>query len=129
MSTGARERIADVLAEMSKLRLWEWHLREFDGMNLRLIGGQGMIYSHHAEAIFRGASFINCPVRMLHPFFRLATDHETRASGAADALEVGATAIAIECETINSNDPRVFVIAAGSVELKEETVIYAPSKE
>lgn len=122
---GREAEIAAVLEKMTALEMWEWHLHAFDGMNLRLIGGQGMVYSHHAEATFHNVSFIQCPARMLHPGFRLATDQERWSSGASTALEAGGTAIAIECETINSNEPRVFVIAAASVELKEETVIYS----
>lgn len=125
MSTQTRDQLAAVLARMSELEMWEWQLHAFDGLNLRLIGGQGMVYSHHAEAHFRDTSFIQCPRRMKHPRFRLATDHEARVSGAMDSMESGSTAIAIECETVNSIDPRVFVIAAASVELKEETVIYS----
>ena len=105
--------------------MWEWRLHSYNGLDLRLIGGQGMVYSHHAEALFREISFINCPVRMMHPRFGLATEHEGYTSGATASMDAGSTAVAIECEAINSLSPSVFVIADASVELKEETVVYS----
>ncbi|HET7230070.1 MAG TPA: hypothetical protein VFJ16_08720 [Longimicrobium sp.] len=125
MSGHNRDEIAAILERMTALGLWEWRLHSFDGLDLRLIGGQGMVYSHHAEARFGELSFINCPVRMMHPRFRLATDHEAYTSGATTSMDAGSTAVAIECEAINSLSPSVFVIAAARVELKEETVVYS----
>lgn len=128
MSDADREAgIVSVLARMSDLGLWEWRLYSFDGLNLTLAGGQDMVYSHHAEATFRDVSFIQCPVRIRHPRFRVATHLEVISSGASSSLDAGSTAIAIESEH-DSPHAQVFVIAAAAVELKVETVVYSQLK-
>lgn len=124
MSAADREAgIAAVLERMTALGMWEWRLHYFDGLHLKLAGGQDMTYGHFAQATFRDVAYVSCPVQMKHAAFRLATDHETRTSGAVDALEPGSTAIAIESATANSFE-HLSVIVATSVELAEGVFRY-----
>ena len=124
MSNAGREAgIAAVLDQMTAMGLWEWRLHSFDGLHLKLAGGQDMTYSHFAQALFRDVTYVSCPVRMKHPRFRLATEHEARVSGAMDALGPGTTVIAIESETDNSFE-HLSVIVAESVEVTEGVFRY-----
>ncbi len=125
MSTPAAAEIPARLAELTDLGCWEWQLHSFDGERLVLIGGGDMVYSHGVEAAFGGVTFISCPTRMMHARFRLATGHEARASGAAAALEPGASVIAIESETINAFE-HVSFIAARSVEVRRGRFLHSP---
>jgi hypothetical protein len=115
--------IAARLDQMTAMGMWEWRLHAFDGLHLTLAGGQDMTYSHFAQARFRDVTYVSCPVRMKHPRFRLATEHEARVSGATDALEPGTTAIAIESATGNAFE-HLSVIVAASVELTEGVFRY-----
>lgn len=124
MSSAEREgQIAAVLDQMTAMGMWEWRLHSFDGLHLKLAGGQDMTYSHFAQALFRDVAYVSCPVRMKHPRFRLATEHEARVSGAIDALAPGTTAIAIESATDNSFE-HLSVIVAESVEVTEGVFRY-----
>ena len=120
---GREARIAATLEEMTAMGMWEWRLHSFDGLHLRLAGGQDMTYSHFAQALFRDVTYVSCPVRMKHPRFRLATEHEARVSGAMDALEPGTTVIAIESATANSFE-HLSVIVAAEVEVTEGVFRY-----
>jgi hypothetical protein len=115
-SAAAEAELAPRLAELSELGCWEWQILAFADERLLLIGGGDMVYSHGAEASFQGVTFISCPTRMMHARFRLATEHEARASGASAALEPGAAVVAIESDTINDFD-RAWFITARSVEV------------
>lgn len=121
--TGREAGIAARLAEMTAMGMWEWRLHSYDGLHLRLAGGQDMTYSHFAQALFRDVTYVSCPVRMKHASFRLATEHEARVSGAIDALEPGTTVIAIESATANSFE-HLSVIVAASVEVTEGVFRY-----
>ena len=124
MSDAGREsQIAAVLEKMTAMGMWEWRLHSFDGLHLRLAGGQDMTYSHFAQALFRDVTYVSCPVQMKHPRFRLATEHEARVSGAMDALEPGTTAVAIESETANAFE-HLSVIVAATVEVTEGVFRY-----
>jgi len=120
---GRATEIAAVLEKMTALGMWEWRLHSFDGLHLKLAGGQDMTYGHFAQATFRDVAYLSCPVQMKHARFRLATEHETRTSGAMDALEPGTTAIAIESAAANSFE-HLSVIVAASVELVEGVFRY-----
>lgn len=104
------------LAELTELQCWEWQILTFADERLLLIGGGDMVYSHGVEATFDGVTFLACPTRMKHARFRLATEHETRVSGAYAALEPGAVVVAIEGDAINDFD-RLWFITARSVEV------------
>lgn len=105
------------LAELSERGCWEWQLLTFADERLVLIGGGDMVYSHDTEAAFQGVTFLSCATRMKHARFRLATEHETRVSGAYAALAPGAVVVAIEGDADNDFD-RVWFITARSVEVK-----------
>ena len=117
--------MAPRLAELTEWGCWEWQVLTFADERLRLIGGGDMVYSHDSEATFHGVTFLACPTRMKHPRFRLATDHETRVSGAYAALEPGAVVVAIEGDAINDFD-RVWFITARSVEVKRGLFRHTP---
>lgn len=123
MTVGREAEIAARLEEMNAMGMWEWRLHSFDGLHLRLAGGQDMDQAHFAQATFRDTSFVCCPVRMKHPRFRLATAHEARTSGAAAARAPGDFVIAIDCEADNTFEHVAF-IAAASVELAQGVFRY-----
>ncbi|HET6233247.1 MAG TPA: hypothetical protein VFE05_24435 [Longimicrobiaceae bacterium] len=111
--------------ELNAVGCWEWRLHAYDGHTLRLIGGGDLVYSHVAELHLAGVSYLDCPVRMMHPVFRAAT--ETERSSVAQKVEVtrGTLILAIEAETTSSVDPLVFFIAAETAELRRGLVRYA----
>jgi hypothetical protein len=113
------------LAELNTIGCWEWRLHAYDGHTLRLIGGGDLVYSHAAELDLAGVSYLDCPVRMMHPVFRAAT--ETERSRVAQKVEVtrGMLILAVEAETTSSTDPLVFLIAAEAAELRRGLVRYA----
>ena len=119
----APEELEARLAEMTELGCWEWQLRSFDGVTLMLAGGQSMEHGHHAEAYFSGVTYLSCPVRMMHPRFRPATDMETWLAQAKAEVETGSHVIAIDSQTTASLDA-VSIIVAQSVEVKVGWVQY-----
>jgi hypothetical protein len=121
-----RDEMEARLARMSELGLWEWRLHAFDFDRLTLIGGQDMDYAHFAEAYFTGVTYISCPTRVMHPIFRLATDHEFMRAALEAEVEShrGAHVIAIDSSTTSSPGTTSLLVAR-TVELKEELVRYS----
>lgn len=95
---------------------WDCVLTSYDGWRMHFSSGSCPEYATPLVT-FSGVSYLSCPMEFRHPVFRLASTSERNLIGSHVLLDDTDYVIAIEAETMASDKPDVYLIAAQSGEL------------